>query len=135
MVLLYYNFNILQIFIDGGFLRKLPNIFFLLLLLVLTIAYHVEVVASSDWAGFESNEPIPGFNRMLSPFKLPTHMEQDKRLELSPSVWKTDVLTTNTNPARFLLLPILFFTCMLLVKSNLLPTEIHLHINQLHPHR
>lgn len=26
-------------------------------------------------------------------------LEQDKRFELSPSVWKTDVLTADTNPA------------------------------------
>ena len=26
-------------------------------------------------------------------------MEQDTRLELAPSAWKADMLTTNTNPA------------------------------------
>ena len=37
--------------------------------------------------------------RPLRPLEYVTILEQDTRLELALSVWKTDVLTTDTNPA------------------------------------
>ena len=39
--------------------------------------------------------------RPLKPLEYVTILEQDTRFELALSVWKTDVLAANTNPANF----------------------------------
>ena len=51
--------------------------------------------------GFEPVTYNAFAERPLKPLEYVTILEQDTRFELALSVWKTDVLAADTNPANF----------------------------------